>query len=76
MEMFDAAMKWVVAPIVGVMYILWLRQQDHRTDIAVLKTQVEANKLSSDRELKEFRVTAAAIFAKLQSIEEFLRDRK
>lgn len=47
--MFDAAMKWVVAPIVGVMYILWLRQQDHRTDIAVLKTQVEANKLSSDR---------------------------
>jgi soluble cytochrome b562 len=76
MELFQIVMQWIVAPVAGVVYVMWMRQQDHHTDIAVLKSQVEANKLSSDREMKEFRETVRAIFMKLDSIEEFLRDRK
>jgi len=76
MEMVNAVMQWIVAPVAAFVYILWTRQQDHHTDIAVLKSQVEANKLSSDREMKEFRETVRAIFMKLDSIEEYLRDRK
>lgn len=76
MELFQIVMQWVVAPVAGVVFVMWSRQQNHHTDIAVLKSQVEANKLSSDREMKEFRETVRAIFMKLDSIEEYLRDRK
>jgi soluble cytochrome b562 len=76
MEIFQIVMQWVVAPVAGVVYVMWNRQQDHHTDIAVLKSQVEANKLSSDREMKEFRETVRAIFMKLDSIEEYLRGHK
>lgn len=75
-EMLDAIMKWIVAPVGAFVYLIWSRQQDHHLDIAVLKSQVETNKISHDREMKEFRDTVRAIFGKLDKIEEFLRDRK
>jgi hypothetical protein len=75
MDMLEAIMKWIVAPVGAFVYLIWTRQQDHHLDIAVIKSQAESNKLSHDRELKEMRETVRAIFAKLDKIEEALRGR-
>jgi len=47
----------------------------HETKIAVLAAQMEASKLSYDREMKEMKETIKAIFGKLDSIEYSLRDK-
>ena len=75
MDMLEAIMKWIVAPVGAFVYLIWTRQQDHHLDIAVLKSQAELNKISHDREMKETRETVRAIFVKLDSIEEALRGR-
>ena len=76
MEMLSFIMEWAIGPVLLVLYGMFNRQQAHATDIAVLKSQVETNRALHDREMKEFRATVTAIFAKLDKIEEFLRDRK
>ena len=72
-EMIDAIMQWVVLPIAGVVIYMFNRQGQHHTDIAVLKAQHEATKNSHDREMKEMKTTIAAIFTKLDNIEQALR---
>jgi hypothetical protein len=46
MDMIDLIMKWLVAPVGAFVYMLWTRQQDHHTDIAVLKSETMHDKLS------------------------------
>jgi hypothetical protein len=72
-EMIDVIMQWVVLPVAGFVWVMYNRQGDHHTDIAVLKAQHEANKLAHDREMKEMKTTIAAIFTKLDNIEQALR---
>lgn len=72
-EMIDVIMQWVVLPVAGFVWVMYNRQGDHHTDIAVLKAQHEANKLAHDREMKEMKQTIAAIFTKLDNIEQALR---
>ena len=76
MDMLEAIMKWVVAPVGAFVYLIWTRQQDHHLDIAVLKSQIESDRLAHNREMKEMREVTKAIFAKLDRIEEALRDIK
>ena len=75
MDMLEAIMKWVVAPVGAFVYLIWTRQQDHHLDIAVLKSQVESDRLAHNREMTEMREVTKAIFAKLDRIEEALRGR-
>jgi len=72
-DMLNAVMQWVVLPIAAFVWIIYQRQSDHHTDIAVLKAQQDANKTAHDREMKEMRETVKAIFAKLDNIEQALR---
>ena len=72
-EMIDAIMQWVVLPVAGVVVYMFNRQAQHHTDIAVLKAQHEAAKTAHDREMKEMKTTIAAIFTKLDNIEQALR---
>ena len=72
-DMLNAVMQWVVLPIAAFVWIIYQRQSDHHTDIAVLKAQQDANKAAHDREMKEMRETVKAIFAKLDNIEQALR---
>jgi hypothetical protein len=72
-EMIDAIMQWVVLPIAGVVIYMFNKQNQHHTDIAVLKAQHEATRTSHDREMKEMKTTIAAIFTKLDNIEQALR---
>ena len=72
-EMINAVMQWIVLPIAGVVIYMFNKQSQHHTDIAVLKSLQEATKNSHDREMKEMKTTIAAIFTKLDNIEQALR---
>ena len=69
----DSIMRWVVAPVAAFVWLIYMRQQDHHTDLAVLKAEAAERKTAHERELKEIRDMIRAIFTKLDSIEEALR---
>lgn len=73
--MIDVIMQWLVAPIIVVVWHLFSKSNQHETEIAVLKSQLESSKVSYDREMKEIKETIKAIFMKLDSIEHSLRER-
>ena len=73
MDLIDAAMKWIVAPVAAFVFLQYRTQQTHATDIAVLKAQAIANKESHDREFKQLQDSFKAVFAKLDDIEKALR---
>lgn len=73
MRVADVLLKWLVAPMAGVLWMLHRTQQDHRTDLAVLKAEAVVNKQAHDREFKELRDSFKAVMTKLDSIEEALR---
>ena len=74
-EMVDLIMQWLVAPVIVVVWHLFSKANQHETEIAVLKSQLESSKISYDREMKEIKETIKAIFMKLDSIEHSLRER-
>lgn len=69
----DMALKYVVLPVGGFVWMLHMKLQSHTTDLAVLKAQAEAARDAHDREMKDMKKTVDAIFAKLDSIEAALR---
>ena len=73
--MLDSVMKWIVAPVTAFVWLIYQRQADQHTDIALLKSQTASDKLYHDREMKEMRETVKAIFSKLDSIEASLRSK-
>jgi len=73
MELLDAVMKWIVAPVAAFVFFMYRVQQTQTTDIAVIKATQAANKEAHDREFKEMRENFKAVFAKLESIEQALR---
>lgn len=75
METIDLVMQWLVAPIVVIVWYLFNTANKTATDVAVLKAQLDSSKISHDREMKEMKETIKAIFNKLDSIEQSLRDR-
>lgn len=73
MEILNLFMEWVIAPVAAFVWLIYIRQQDHHTDIAVLKSRIDSNKESQERETQEIREMTNKIFAKLDSIEQALR---
>ncbi len=73
MEVLDAVMKWIVAPVAAFVYLMWNKLQTQTTEIAVLKATQASNKEAHDREFKEMRSSFAAVMDKLDSIEQHLR---
>lgn len=73
MDVLDAVMKWVIAPVAAFVWLLHQRLQDHSTELAVLKAQAIAAKEAHDREFKQLQDSFKAVFAKLDTIEEALR---
>jgi hypothetical protein len=73
MKVLSAIMQWVVAPVAAFVWIIYQKQQNHSTAIAVLQAETTAARQAHDREIKEIRETSRAIMAKLDSIEEALR---
>tara|TARA_Y100000385_G_scaffold290823_1_gene365582 strand:- start:436 stop:663 length:228 start_codon:yes stop_codon:yes gene_type:complete len=75
MEMLTFIAQWLAAPLAFIVWFLFMKSTKNERDIAVLQVQYEANRLAYDREMKELKETVKAIFNKLDSIEQALRDR-
>ena len=73
LKMLGAIMQWIVAPVAAFVWVIYQKQQNHATAIAVLQVETATARLAHDREIKEIRETSRAIMAKLDSIEEALR---
>jgi hypothetical protein len=73
LRILNSIMQWIVAPIAAFVWLMYLKQNQHNTAIAVLQAETTSAKLAHDREIKEIRETSRQIMAKLDSIEEALR---
>lgn len=72
-DIFRMVMQWLVVPVSGFVWLIYRQQQQHETEIAVLKAIHAANKESHDREFREVRESFKGVFAKLDNIEQALR---
>ena len=73
-EVVKFVIQWGVVPLIGFVWLLHKTQQHHNTEIAVLKAVHDANKDAHDREFKELRESFKVVFAKLDTIEQALRN--
>lgn len=73
MDILEALMKWIVAPIAAFVFMQYRTQQEHATDIAVLKAEATANRNAHDREFKQLQDNFKVVFTKLDDIERALR---
>lgn len=72
-DLFRMVMQWGIVPLVAFVFLIHKNQQNHNTEIAVLKALHSANKESHDREFKEVKDNFKAVLSKLEGIEEHLR---
>lgn len=72
-EVARAIIQWVVIPVAAFVWLMHKTQQNHQTEIAVLKALHGANKEAHDREFKEMRDNFKQVFSKLENIEQALR---
>jgi Tfp pilus assembly protein PilN len=75
MEMLEFIIQWLAAPLAFVVWFLFMKSSKNEKDIAVLQAHYESNRMAYDREMKEMKETMKAIFNKLDSIEQALRDK-
>ena len=67
--------QWLIAPVAAFVWMMHLKVSRHDTDIAVLKSQILSDKLAHDREMKYVKEALRSIAAKLDNIEQALRER-
>ena len=67
--------QWLIAPVATFVWMMHLKVSRHDTDIAVLKSQILSDKLAHDREMKDVKEALRSIAAKLDSIEQALREK-
>ena len=67
--------QWLIAPVAAFVWMMHVKVSRHDTDIAVLKSQIMSDKLAHDREMKDAKEALRSIAAKLDSIEQALRER-
>lgn len=65
MEVIDTILRYIVMPLGAFVWLMYQRQQDHATQIAVLRTETEMARQSHDREIKEIKDKLDKILEKL-----------
>jgi hypothetical protein len=65
MEVLETVLRWVVMPIAAFVWLIFMRQQDHATQIAVIKTENDMARYGHDREIKEIKNMLDKILEKL-----------
>ena len=73
LDILRMLIQWGVVPLVGFVWLIYKNQQNHNTEIAVLKAVYDANKESHDREFKEVKESFKTVLSKLEGIEQHLR---
>ena len=67
--------QWLIAPVAAFVWMMHVKVSRHNTDIAVLKSHIMSDKLAHDREMKDVKEALRSIAAKLDNIEQALRER-
>ena len=75
MDTFLFIIQWLIAPVAAFVWMMHVKVSRHDTDIALLKSQIMSDKLAHDREMKDVKEALRSIAAKLDSIEQALRER-
>lgn len=65
MEVLDTVLRYIVMPLGAFVWLMYQRQQDHATQIAVLRTETEMARQAHDREIKEIKDKLDKILEKL-----------
>ena len=73
MEVLDMTMKWIVAPLLGVVIWLLKRVTSMATEIKVLETKIEAQGEASRQAHQNLNQQMGQVLAKLDGIEAYLR---
>ena len=73
MEMIEFIMQWLAAPVAAFVWMLHTRSQRQETKIAVLEAEINADKQSRDREMKDVKEALKSISGKLDELQLSLR---
>ena len=65
MDIFEAVMRWIIAPISVVVWMMYQRQQAHSTQLAVLQNQADIVRGAHDREIRDIKDMLHKILEKL-----------
>ena len=65
MDAVDTLMRYVVVPLGAFVWLMYQRQQDHTTQIAVLRTETDMARQSYDREIADIKDKLDRILEKL-----------
>ena len=75
LETLEFIVQWLAAPVAAFVWMLHVKIGRHDTSIAVLQSQIMSDKLSHDREMRDVKDALRSIAAKLDNIEQALREK-
>lgn len=65
MDVVETVLRWIVMPMAAFVWLMYQRQQDHTTQIAVLRTETDMARQAHDREIKDIKDKLDKILEKL-----------
>jgi hypothetical protein len=65
MELLELGLRWIVAPMVAVVWMMYRQQQAHITQLAVLQNQADIVRTAHDREIRDIKDMLNKILEKL-----------
>ena len=74
-DTIEFIVQWLAAPVAAFVWMLHVKIGKHETSIAVLQSQIMSDKLAHDREMKDVQDALRSIAAKLDNIEQALREK-
>ena len=74
-DTIEFLVQWLAASVATFVWMLHVKIGKHETSIAVLQSQIMSDKLAHDREMKDVKDALRSIAAKLDNIEQALREK-
>ena len=65
MDVIELALRWILAPLAAVVWMLYRQQQAHTTQLAVLQKQADIVQTAHDREIRDIKDMLNKILEKL-----------
>lgn len=65
MDVVELGLRWVIAPLVAVVWMMYRQQQLHNTQLAVLQNQADIVRAAHDREIRDIKEMLNKILEKL-----------
>lgn len=74
--LFETLMTWFVVPVVGFIWLMYQRIQDHQTSIRVLEARSADAQIVHDREIRDIKDTTEKIFTEIKEVRTYLNNSK